>query len=150
MDGRLRQGAAKCGKVRLSGGARHFPYGSDPVVDTETRRFDTSSPCQEPSGPSLSGRHQAPGSLRMPRGALESWMEIAAYFGHNIVVTRHLATSTRFEYRVVCAKSSRFFCSKDHLAAAGVHPKKLSGGSFWGRRSVWEQDRDCAQAREQQ
>ena len=52
-----------------------------------------------------------------------------------LVVTPHLATSTRFEYRVVtrhvriCAKSLRFFCSTDHRAAAGDIPT----GRFTGR-----------------
>jgi hypothetical protein len=59
------QCTVNCGKV----GHAAFPFGSAPVVATETRRFDTSSTWQEPSGASLSGRHQAPGSLRMPRGA---------------------------------------------------------------------------------
>jgi hypothetical protein len=49
----VQQSAAKWGHAA-------FLFGSDPVVATETRRFDTSSTWQEPSGPSLSGRHQAP------------------------------------------------------------------------------------------
>jgi len=59
------QWTVNCGKV----GHAAFPFGPDPVVATETRRFDTSSTWQEPAGAGLSGRHQAPGSLRMPRGA---------------------------------------------------------------------------------